>query len=278
MDRSLHSARARAGAAAALLLATGLVLTACGGGSSGGNSNTGSSNTGNSNTGSSNTGNSNSPSASNSTSSSNSGGGSTSTTSSNSVPFPIGTGNTWVYTSAVSLTGTKTTVTDKMTSVTPVPGGQEVKMANTINGQATHSVYIFHSDGSITYPFNQLGNSVTVVSGSIQWPPASVIASGQPTHSSLKMALLEGTKKVDVNTQIVVKGEGTVSVTVPAGTYSATIVSMTETFSVLGHNETIDVKTWVANGVGPVKSEAIINLAGTSDIVSDQSLVSFTKG
>lgn len=174
MDRSLHSARGRAAAAAALLLATGLVLTACGGGSSGGNSNNGSSSTGSSNNGSSSSGNSSSPPASNSSSSStgNSGGGSTSTASSNSVPYPLGTGNTWVYTSTAALTGTKTTVTDKMTSVTPVPGGQEVQMTNTINGEATHSIYIFHSDGSITYPFNQLGNSVTVVSGSIQWPPA----------------------------------------------------------------------------------------------------------
>jgi hypothetical protein len=273
MNRTIYSARGRAGAAAALIIAAGLVLTACGG------SGNGSSNSGNSSNSGSSVGSSSSPSSSTTSSSSTSGGGSTSTVSSNSVPFPIAVGNTWVYKS-VSLAGTSSTVTNKILTVTPVSGGNEVTMSNsnTLGGATTQITYIFHSDGSITYPFTQLGTSATIVKGSLQWPPASVIASGQPTSSTLEIAATAGTTKTDVTAHIVVKGDGTATVTVPAGTYSATIVQMKESFTVEGHAETIVVKTWVASGVGPVQSEASISAASINEIVSHLELVSFTKG
>ncbi len=274
MNRTINSARGRAGAAAALIVAAGLILTACG--TSGG----GSSNSGNSSNSGSSGGSSSSPSSSTTSSSSTSGGGSTSTVSSNSVPFPIAVGNTWVYKSVVALTGSSSTVTNKILSVTPVSGGNEVTMSNsnTLGGATTQITYIFHSDGSITYPFSQLGTSATIVKGSLQWPPASVIASGQPTSSTLEIAATAGTTKTDVTAHIVVKGDGTATVTVPAGTYSATIVQMTEAFTMLGHAETIVVKTWVANGVGPVQSEASISAASIHETVSHLELVSFTTG
>ena len=40
----------------------------------------------------------------------------------------------------------------------------------------------------------------------------------------------------------------------------------------------LDIRTWVANGVGPVKSEVSSNAAGWSTIASLQELKSFTKG
>jgi hypothetical protein len=269
MNISASSAR-RACAAAALIAAAGLVLAACGGSSP-------SSTSGGSNTNSPSTSNSSTPASSNSSSNS------ASTTSSLSVPFPIGVGNTWVYKTSVGLTGMSGTVTDKMTAVTPVSGGQQVTMrsVNDVTGSpiTNTAIYIFHSDGSISYPVQQFGSSTTSVTGSsVFWPPASEMASGQAYHSTLHIGIAEAGKTEKVAAHITVQGEGSGSVTVPAGTYSATIVDMTMDFVVEGYQSSIVVKTWLANGVGPVQSEAFITELGASHMVSDQKLVSFTKG
>jgi hypothetical protein len=264
MNRISYSARGLA-SAVALAAAAGLVLAACGGKASGGSTGAGSTSSGSGSTGGS------SPSSS-------SGNGSTSTTSA-SVPFPIAVGNTWVYNSS-TLAGTSSTVTDKVIAVTPVPGGNRVTMSNSnsLSGSTTQITYIFHSDGSITYPFTQLGKTAVIIKGSLEWPSAAVIASGQPTNSTVEMALATGTSSEHVTAHMTVKGAGTATVAVPAGTYSATIVQMTEKFTVLTYTGTIVVQTWVANGVGPVESEATITEAGHSQVVSHLKLVSFTKG
>jgi hypothetical protein len=268
MNISASSARTRAGAAAALVAATGLVLAACGGSSP-------SSTSGSSNTNSPSTSKSSTPASGNSSSSSTS----ASTASTLSVPFPIAVGDTWVY-KAVALDGLTSTVTDKVLSVTPVSGGDQVTMSVTdsLTGTPTDNTFIFHSDGSITYPSTQFGNTAVIIKGGIVLPPASVIASGQSTTSAVEIKVTSGAMKDDVTGHITVKGDGTASVTVPAGSYSATVVQMTETFSMLGYSSTIVVKTWMANGVGPVQSEATIDIAGRSEIASRQKLVSFTKG
>lgn len=271
MNISVSSARTRAGAAAALVAAAGLVLAACGGSSPGSNS-AGSSTTSPASS-------SSTPASSNSSSSTSS----ASTTSSLSVPFPIGVGNTWIYKTSVSLTGSTGTVTDKMTAVTPVSGGQQVTMksVNDVTGSpiTNSATYIFHSDGSISYPVQQFGSSTTSVTGaSVFWPPASEMASGQAYHSTLHIGIAEAGKTENVAAHITVKGDGTGSVTVPAGTYSATIVDMTMAFAIEGYQSSIVVKTWLANGIGPVQSEAFITELGASHMVSEQKLVSFTKG
>jgi hypothetical protein len=274
MNIAASSSRRRAGSAAALLAATGLTLAACGGGSSPGSS-SGGSNSGGASSGAPSTGSSTPASGT----SSNSGSGSTSTTSALSVPFPIGVGNTWVY-KAISLGGLTSTVTNKMTAVTPVSDGNKVTMTDTesISGKTNQETFIFHSDGSISYPSNALGSTAVVVKGGIVWPPASVIDSGQTTTSNLEIAIINGSIRDDVAAHITVKGDGTASVTVPAGTYTATIVQMTEEYTFSGYKGTITVKTWVANGVGPVESEASIEELGHTEDVSHQELVSFTKG
>ena len=68
--------------------------------------------------------------------------------------------------------------------------------------------------------------------------------------------------KKDVTAHITVKGDGTQSVTVPAGTYTATVVDMTESETIAGITISTEVMTWLANGVGPVKTEVIIDEAG----------------
>ena len=53
---------------------------------------------------------------------------------------------------------------------------------------------------------------------------------------------------------------------------------MTEKFTVDGYHATIVVKSWMANGVGPVQSEAELTELGHSQLVSELKLKSFTKG
>lgn len=200
--------------------------------------------------------------------------GSGSETSSSSA-FPIGVGNTWVYSN--SLGGT---VTNKMTAVTPVSGGQQVTMANTISmsSSTTNQTYVFHSDGSITYPSSELGSDVTIVSGGLTWPATSVIAAGTPTRSTLEIALTSSGQHLSEKAHITVRGDGTASVTVPAGTYNATIVIMTMKWAFEGYAFTSQVKTWVVNGTGPVQDEVITTEAGTPHVMDVQKLESFTKG
>ena len=84
--------------------------------------------------------------------------------------------------------------------------------------------------------------------------------------------------KHDVTAHITVKGDGTQTVTVPAGTYTATVVEMTESETIEGISVSSEVKTWLANGVGPVKSEVILHEGGHNSVAAQNVLTSFTKG
>jgi hypothetical protein len=190
--------------------------------------------------------------------------------------YPIGVGNTWVYQN--SLGGT---VTNKMTAVTPVSGGTEVTETNVIalttaaptTNQAT---YIFHSDGSITYP-DQFGNGVSI-QGGIDWPTPSQIASGQPSNSTLQVSINQDGQSLNTTANVTVQGAGTASVTVPAGTYNATIVDMTMATTFHGFSVDVEVRTWLANGVGPVQSQVTTDELGSSHVADQLELQSFTKG
>jgi hypothetical protein len=208
-----------------------------------------------------------------------------STGSSSAALFPVAVGNTWVYRSTVSTLGEHGTVTDRMTAVVPVASGKRVTMTGTIqipgaSKNVTRAAYIFHSDGSITYPVSQLDSSgVSVVaSNGILWPSAAQIASGQSHESNVELAFTTNGLSVKRTAHVTVRGAGSATVTVPAGTYHATIVDMTMTTSVDGFTVSIEVRTWLANGVGPVKSEAIIHEDGAMHVASVQELKSFSAG
>jgi hypothetical protein len=248
MNRSTYCPGIRAGAAAACLAAAGMILAACGTSSPSGNAS------------------SNSPAVPSATTSS----GSTTQTSALSVPFPLAVGSTWVYR---QLIGGIVLQKNKITAIVPTAGGQQVYMG--------HTYYIFHSDGSITLPLNQFKSSgavIKVIRGSLEWPPASVIASGQPTSSTVTMSASVAGHALDATAHVTVRGDGTQTVTVPAGTYSATVVDMTEALTIFGHTGTIEIKTWVASGVGPVQTEVLSGLAGAQSLASKTVLVSFTRG
>jgi hypothetical protein len=206
----------------------------------------------------------------------------TSPGSSASVPFPVAVGDTWTYNTTAG--GESGTTVNKMTAVTPVTGGQQVTMTNTdhlagVNTSSTET-YIFHSDGSISYPLGQLSaaSGVTVSSGGIVWPPASVIDSGTPTQSDIKLSIKEAGQAISTTAHVTVQGAGTASVTVPAGTYQATVVLITEQISIAGVTATVQVKTWLAPNVGPVKDQVTTTDAGASTVAATEELVSFTQG
>jgi hypothetical protein len=202
--------------------------------------------------------------------------------SSASVPFPVAVGNTWNY--KITTGSDSGTTINKMTAVTPAPGGQQVTMLTTdhvgsVNGSATET-YLFHSDGSIGYPLGSFspGSGVTVTSNGVVWPPASVIASGKPSQSTLNISIKASGQTISTTAHVTVQGDGTATVTVPAGTYQATVVLVTERLSIVGITASIQIKTWLAPNVGPVKELVTTNEGSASSVVADEELLSFTRG
>lgn len=268
MNRSGFTARSSVAGVLATAAASGLVLAGCGNSS-------GSSAASTSGSGSA----SGQPagSASASAAASSGSGGNASTISAGF--FPLAVGNKWVY---VVKGGGHGTVTNKVISLTPAGGGTKaiMKVMELLDGSptTTTSALIVHSDGSISVPVTELGNSFKIKSGSVIWPSAAQLASGQAHHDTLVISMNLGGQSTTVRAHVVVKGEGTHTIRVPAGTYQATLIdeTMTEKFS--GVAVGLDIRTWVANGVGPVKDEVTSGAGGKSAISIVEELKSFTKG
>jgi hypothetical protein len=264
MNRYRFAGRAAAGPAAALAVA-GLLIAGCSSGSPGGS---GSSGSGGSQA--------NSPSANGS-----SGSGSGASTTAGSPLFPIAVGEKWVYADHLGSLGSSTTV-NTIKAVKPASGGNLVTMTDSENidgtPKTTKLTYMFYSDGSIGVPFTELsGGKVRIKSGSIVWPSAATIASGQSHTSVLAISIKTAGQVINEKVHVTVKGGGTASVTVPAGTYNATVVDQTEAETFLGHHVSIELRTWLAPNVGPVKSE-IVSKSSTSGIPQVvEELKSFSK-
>jgi DUF3108-like len=188
--------------------------------------------------------------------------------------FPIAVGNTWTYKVSTAGVGAGTTV-DKIIKVVPVSGGNQVTTTHTFNGVTNTETLLFGSDGSITQPLTSIGSTtVRVKSGSIVWPSQAVIDSGQPVKSTLVIIASVAGQSHSISAHVTVKGAGSATVTVPAGTYHATIVESTVAESIAGITVSIGIRTWLAPGVGPVKSQVTTNGA----VVSGEELRSFVKG
>jgi hypothetical protein len=183
----------------------------------------------------------------------------------NSIPFPVAVGNTWIYqTSAGGQTGR---TTNKIVGAGPGSAGYRVTVSTTTDfgGSATTvtPVYTFYPDGTIGYPVPPV-SGVPVTGGSIRWPDAAGLASGQAYHSVLR---IQG-----VNADVTVQGAGTTSVSVPAGSYRASVVKTTIT----AEGQTVEVTVWIAQGTGPVKTEVLIRAPGGTGLTTSE-LLSFTK-
>ncbi len=266
----------------AVAAAAGLTLAGChsgaaalGGGSTptaGSSAPTVSGSTGSGSTGSGSTG-------SGSTGSGSTGSGSTIGGSGAASYFPITVGDTWVY--AVNLAGQKDTTTNKVAAVSPVAAGRQLTMAITTSNPATTNSfrYVVHPDGSIDIPsFGTSQSSFKVKSGSIGWPSPAQLASGQSFSSKIVVTGSEEGTTITETINATFKGEGTQSVTVPAGTYSATLMDEVETENILGQKTSFDTKTWLVNGIGPVKTVLTARDGSSASLDETTELTSFTKG
>jgi hypothetical protein len=275
MNLHAQEVRRTAGAFAVAAAAAGLVLTGCSSSSGSGSAAAGTTPAGT-------TSGAATPGTGSSASATSSGSQSSVVVSSGSLPFPTTVGDTWKYSNSNGSTSE-----NKIASSTQVAAGQQIAMATTFedNGSTTHSTYdyIVQPNGQISLPTSQFapstaGVSIKIVSGGIFWPSAAQLASGQPVHTTLTMQLTISGKTQKITEHITSQGQGTQSVTVPAGTYSASVVNVEEAATIDGFNTTIDDKTWLASGIGPVQSELISIDGGKTDITNKEELTSFVKG
>ena len=188
----------------------------------------------------------------------------------NSIPFPVALGNTWVYQTKIG--GASGRTTNRIVAAGPGSAGYLVSVSSATNvtgaSSAGTSGYTFYPDGTVGYPAPTL-NGVSVTGGGIRWPNAAALASGRAYHSTLRIQVGSGqAEDAGVN----VYGAGTETVIVPAGTYQASVVVTTIT----AKGETIVVTTWIAQGVGTVKTQIQVNGAGAAGLTTEE-LLSFAK-
>jgi hypothetical protein len=190
----------------------------------------------------------------------------------NSIPFPVRVGNTWVYQTKIG--GGAGRTTDRIVAAGPGSAGYLVTVSSATNvtgaSSAGTSGYTFYPDGTVGYPAPAL-NGISVTGGGIRWPNAAALASGRAYHSTLKILL--GSSGQAEEAGVNVYGAGTETVIVPAGTYQASVVETTIT----AKGETIVVTTWIAQGVGTVKTQIQVNGAGAAGLTTTEELLSFTR-
>ena len=183
----------------------------------------------------------------------------------NSIPFPVAVGNTWVYQTTAG--GQSGRTTNRIVGAGPGSAGYRVTVSSTtdVGGSATTvvPVYTFYPNGTIGYPVPPV-SGVPVTGRDIRWPDTAALASGKVYHSVLP---IQGG-----NADVTVQGTGTTSVSVPAGTYQASVVKTT----ISAQGQTIEVTIWIAQGTGPVKTEVLIRAPGGTGLTTNE-LLSFTK-
>jgi hypothetical protein len=183
----------------------------------------------------------------------------------NSIPFPVAVGNTWVYqTQAGGQTGR---TTNRVVGAGPGSAGFRVTVSSTtdIGGSASTvvPVYTFYPDGTIGYPVPSV-SGVPGTGSDIRWPDAAGLASGKVYHSVLH---IQGG-----SADVTVQGTGTTSISVPAGTYRASMVKTT----ISAQGQTAEVTVWIAQGTGPVKIQVLVRAPGGTGLTTSE-LLSFTK-
>lgn len=190
----------------------------------------------------------------------------------NSIPFPVRVGNTWVYQTKIG--GASGRTTNRIVATGPGSAGYLVTMSSATNvtgaGSSGTAGYTFYPDGTVGYPAPAI-NGVSVTGGGIRWPNAAALASGRAYHSTLKIQVGSSGQTQDAGVNVY--GAGTETVTVPAGTYQASVVETTIT----AKGETIVVTTWIAQGVGTVKTQTQVSGAGGAGLTTTEELLSFTK-
>jgi len=183
----------------------------------------------------------------------------------NSIPFPVAVGNTWVYQTQAG--GQSGRTTNRVVGAGPGSAGFRVTVSSTtdIGGSASTvvPVYTFYPDGTIGYPVPSV-SGVPGTGSDIRWPDAAGLASGKVYHSVLHVQ--------GGSADVTVQGTGTTSISVPAGTYRASVVKTT----IAAQGQTVEVTVWIAQGTGPVKIQVLVRAPGGTGLTTNE-LLSFTK-
>ena len=206
-----------------------------------------------------------------------------------SIYYPVAEGNTWVYSIDYG-TGSTVTDTEVMTKVVPDGDGGRVTIERTFvwdDGSQPDVVstvdYVFAADGSLTVPFQSIpsagGSTVTVQSGTMVWPTSAEFEAGTPKTGTIQATVETSGQTIAETVDFTISGAGTEDVTVPAGSYTARKLSPALVISLpdLGVSGlTVNATTWLAEGVGPVRTEVPDTMGSGATIV--QVLKSFTPG
>lgn len=205
-----------------------------------------------------------------------------------SIYYPVAEGNTWVYSIDYG-TGSTVTDTEVMSAVVPDGDGVRATIERTFvwdDGSQPDIVstvdYVFNADGSLEVPFQSIpsaGGTVTVQSGTMVWPTDAEFEAGTPKTGTIQATVDAGGQTFAETIDFTIAGAGTEDVTVPAGAYSARKLAQNLVVSLpdLGVSGlSIDAVTWLADGVGPVRTEVPDTMGSGTTIV--QVLLSFTPG
>ena len=190
--------------------------------------------------------------------------------------IPAQLGDTWVYAVDSSVFG-KGTETVRITAVKPVAGSQRATMAVSLRLSGSTAPLNFTAqfteaaDGSITFTSTSFMGARLAFS-SVSWPSPAALTPGRPRTSTITQTGLLGSRTTE---HVIITDIGPALVTVPAGSYQATLLEQTVTASAGSPNT---VKTWIVNGIGQVKTETTVIVEGKPFASSVQTLTSFTKG
>ena len=174
--------------------------------------------------------------------------------------YPVSIGNTWTYeVTEGSVIGTNA---ERIAAVASLSGGKQVTMTGSliISGFQQHatSYFFFGSDGSMTIPPNDPMTSLGWPSlpDNIIVPPLGAIQPGRSFVTATNRPLNYLGKNTSERQSITLEGDGVSRITLPAGTYQATAVTITIVATLKGKNAlTTMERMWFAPGVGLVKEQ-----------------------
>jgi hypothetical protein len=132
------------------------------------------------------------------------------------------------------------------------------------------SHFIASADGSVRFVSTSFMGA-KLASANVNWPGPGTLTPGRP-HTSTVTGSFLGFKTAE---HVTVTEVGPAAVTVPAGSYQATLLEQTSTDGAGGRSV---VKSWVVNGIGQVKTVTTVIVKGVRQVSSVQTLTSFTKG
>lgn len=193
-----------------------------------------------------------------------------------SLLFPVAVGNTWIYQVTTGISGKNALATNTIVSVVPVSGAHQVKMSAAggvgMNMMTGSTVYTFYPNGTVRFPVSDASG------GDILWPDAADLASGRAYHFAVRAQFSRIGQKAPEPAQVTIQGAGTATVTVPAGTFRASVVTQTIVTKIGNFRTSFVTRTWTVPGTGPVKAVSLVSAADRTTVTTTEQLVTFTRG